>query len=134
MKNRLSASKNVASKHRYPRQGIEIRLDKVALTNRFTRTVAAGNPREFTRTEKEEHEIAEACNRPIKNSIICWNYLDLARQLERSPDPEARDNLPGMTADRSPMSWAHIDMICAYDFSDGKLRDVLGILPLTSVA
>ena len=111
-----------------------MRLDKVELTIRFAGTVADGNPREFTQTGKEEHEIAEACNRTIKNRIICWNNLYLARQLERSPDPEARDNLLGMIADRSPMSWAHINMICAYDFSDGKLRDALGFLPLTSIA
>ena len=53
------------------------------MANRFTRAVAVGNPREFTQAEKEEQEIAEACNRLIKNSIICWNYLYLARQLEK---------------------------------------------------
>ena len=81
MKNRVSASKDVASKHGYLRQAIEMRLDKVELTIRFTGTVAGGNPREFTQTGKEEHEIAEACTRTIKNSIICWNNLYLARQL-----------------------------------------------------
>ena len=64
------------------RQGIEKQLNKVELANRFTRAVAVGNPREFTQAEKEEQEIAEACNRLIKNSIICWNCLYLARQLE----------------------------------------------------
>lgn len=44
-------------------------------------------------TEKEEQEIAEACNRLIRNAIICWNYLYLARQVEKAPDPEARENL-----------------------------------------
>ena len=33
--------------------------------------------------------MAEACNRLIKNRIMCWNYLDLARQLEKAPDNEA---------------------------------------------
>ena len=53
---------------------------------------------------------------------------------ERSPDPETRDNLLGMIAARSPMSWAHINMLGEYDFSDETLRDALGILPLKSVA
>ena len=44
---------------------------KVELANKFTRTVAVGNPREFIQGEKEEQEIAESCNRPIKNAIIC---------------------------------------------------------------
>ncbi len=32
------------------------------------------------------------------------------------------------------MSWAHINMLGEYDFSDEKLRDALGILSPKSVA
>ena len=116
------------------RQAIEKQLNKIELANRFTRAVAVGNPREFTQAEKEEQEIAEACNRLIKNSIICWNYLYLARQLEKAPDAETRKNILRLIATRSPMSWAHINMLGEYDFSEEKLRDALGILPLKSVA
>jgi len=111
------------------RQAIEKQLNKVELANRFTRAVAVGNPREYTQTEKEEQEIAEACNRLIKNSIICWNYLFLTRQVEKSPDTETRENLLRLIAAHSPMSWAHINMLGEYDFSEEKLRDTLGILP-----
>ena len=104
------------------------------MANRFTRAVAVGNPREFTQAEKEEQEIAEACNRLIKNSIICWNYLYLARQPEKAPDAETRKNILRLIATRSPMSWAHINMLGEYDFSEEKLRDAPGILPLKSVA
>ncbi len=65
------------------RQAIEKQLNKVELANCFTRAVAVGNPRELTQGDKEEQEIAEACNRLIKNSIICWNYLYLSQKLER---------------------------------------------------
>ena len=75
------------------RQAIEKQLNKVELANRFTRAVAVGNPREYTQTEKEEQEIAEGCNRLIRNSIICWNYLYLTRQLEKAPDAGAKENL-----------------------------------------
>lgn len=111
------------------RQAIEKQLNKVELANRFTRAVAVGNPREYTQTEKEEQEIAEACNRLIRNSIICWNYLYLARQVEKAPDVEARENLLRLIAAHSPMSWAHINMLGEYDFSDEKLRDTIGVLP-----
>lgn len=111
------------------RQAIEKQLNKVELANRFTRAVAVGNPREYTQTEKEEQEIAEACNRLIKNSIICWNYLYLARQIEKAPDVEVRENLLWLISTHSPMSWAHINMLGEYDFSEEKLRDTLGILP-----
>ena len=63
------------------RQAIEKQLNKVELANRFTRAVAVGNPREFTQAEKEDQEIAEGCNRLIKNCVVCWNYLYLSRNL-----------------------------------------------------
>lgn len=116
------------------RQAIEKQLNKVELANRFSRAVAVGNPREFTQAEKEEQEIAESCNRLIKNSIICWNYLYLARQIEKTTDAETRKMLRSTIATHSPMSWAHINMLGEYDFSDEKLRDSLGILPLKSAA
>ena len=116
------------------RQAIEKQLNKVELANRFTRAVAVGNPREYTQTEKEEQEIAEACNRLIRNAIICWNYLYLARQVEKAPDTEARENLLRLIAAHSPMSWAHINMLGEYDFSEEKLRDTLGVLPPKKVA
>ena len=112
------------------RQAIEKQLNKVELANRFTRAVAVGNPREFIQVEKEEQEVAEACNRLIKNSIICWNYLYLARQIGKAPDAETRENLMRLIASHSPMSWA----LGEYDFSEEKLRDTLGILPLKSAA
>lgn len=111
------------------RQAIEKQLNKVELANRFTRAVAVGNPREYTQTEKEEQEVAEACNRLIRNAIICWNYLYLARQVEKSPDAEARQNLLRLIAAHSPMSWGHINMLVEYDFSEEKLKDTLGVLP-----
>ena len=114
------------------RQAIEKQLNKVELSNRFTRAVAVGNPREYAQTEKEEQEIAESCNRLIKNSIICWNYLYLERQLEKLNSPEAKENLLRMIETHSPMTWAHINMLGEYDFSEEKLRDSIGILPLKS--
>ncbi len=86
------------------RQAIEKQLNKVELSNRFTRAVAVGNPREYMQVEKEEQEIAESCNRLIKNSIICWNYLYLERQLEKLTDPETREDLLRMIATHSPMT------------------------------
>jgi len=116
------------------RQAIEKQLNKVELANRFARAVAVGNPREYSQTEKEEQEIAEACNRLIKNSIICWNYLYLARQIEKTQEVGARESLLRLISTHSPMSWAHINMLGEYDFSEEKLRDTLGIIPLKKAA
>ncbi|MCB1833362.1 MAG: Tn3 family transposase, partial [Geminicoccaceae bacterium] len=84
------------------RQAIEKQLNKVELANRFTRAVAVGNPREFTQAEKEEQEIAEACNRLIKNCIICWNYLYLSRKIAEARSDEERQRLLRTIASHSP--------------------------------
>ena len=116
------------------RQAIEKQLNKVELANKFTRAVAVGNPREFTQAEKEEQEIAESCNRLIKNCIICWNYLYLTHKLARTTDTQSRENLMHFIATHSPVAWAHINLLGEYDFSDEKLQDSIGILPLKSAA
>lgn len=90
------------------RQTIEKQLSKIELANRFTRAIAIGNPREFTQGDKEEQEIAESCNRLIKNSIICWNYLYLSRKLEKITNLEQREKLLAAIASHSVISWAHI--------------------------
>ena len=58
----------------------------------------------------------------------------LERQLEKLIDLEARENLLRMITTHSPMTWAHINMLGEYDFSEEKLKDSVGILPLKLVA
>lgn len=111
------------------RKAIEKQLNKVELSNRFTRAVAIGSPREFTQAEKEEQEVAEACNRLIRNCIICWNYLYLTHKLERMIDEEEKEQLLNIIYSHSIMTWAHINMLGEYDFSEEKRKDSVGILP-----
>lgn len=116
------------------RQTIEKQLNKIELANRFTRAIAVGNPREFTQGDKEEQEIAESCNRLIKNAIICWNYLYLSQKLEQMDNAEQKDKLLSAISSHSPMSWAHTNLLGEYDFSDEKLKDTAGIrLPKIAV-
>lgn len=60
------------------RQAIEKQLNKVELSNRFTRAVAVGNPREYTQTEKESRKLLKAVTGSLKTAsfagIICiWS-------------------------------------------------------------
>lgn len=98
------------------------------LANRFTRAIAVGNPREFVAGEKEEQEIVEGCNRLIKNSIICWNYMYLEKQLAKAGSQEQEKIMEAIKS-HSPMSWAHINLLGEYDFSEEKMKDSCGILP-----
>ncbi len=115
------------------RQAIEKQLNKVELANRFTRAVAVGNPREFTQGDKEEQEIAEGCNRLIKNAIICWNYLYLSQKLGRMKEPEQKEKLLAAIASHSVICWEHTNLLGEYDFSDKKLKDSAGI-PFPKIA
>ena len=109
------------------RQDIEKQLNKIELANRMTRAIAVGNPREYIHAEKEEQETAETCNRLIKNAIICWNYLYLTHKLQTIADPNMTQALRRAIKTHSPMSWAHINLLGEYDFSDEKLKDTFGI-------
>jgi TnpA family transposase len=111
------------------RMAIESQLNKIELANRFTRAVAVGSPRDFIFALQEDQQLAESCNRLIKNAIICWNYLYLEMRL-RSVDAAGHAEMMIAIKTHSPQSWAHINMLGEYDFSDEKLSDSFGILPL----
>jgi TnpA family transposase len=111
------------------RQAIEKQLNKVELSNRFTRAVSVGNPRGYTQGDKESQEVAETCTRLIKNGIICWNYLYLEQKLAKAKTQKEREDLLAAVATHSVIAWAHINLLGEYDFSDEKLKDSVGILP-----
>ncbi len=111
------------------RMAIENLLNRIELGNRFTRAIAVGNPREFSTGDKEEQEIAETCNRLIKNAIVCWNYLLLEHRLSQASTDELRAEIRAAVANHSVISWEHINLLGEYDFSDEKLRDSVGIPP-----
>jgi TnpA family transposase len=111
------------------RMAIENVLNRVELGNRFTRAIAVGNPREFSAGDKAEQEIAEACNRLIKNAIVCWNYLLLEHRLSQAATDELRTEIRAAVANHSVISWDHVNLLGEYDFSDEKLRDSVGIPP-----
>ena len=116
------------------RQSIEKQLNKVELANRFTRAVAVGNPRGLEHADKAEQEIAESCNRLIRNCIVCWNYLYMTRQLEAARTPDERDRLLRTMAIHSPQSWGHFNLLGEYDFSSKRLQDNSGVLPPKSAS
>ena len=111
------------------RQAIEKQLSKVELANGFTRAVAVGNPRGLEHSDKEDQEIAEGCNRLIKNSIICWNCPCLSHLVETGKTPEERDRILKMVALHSPMTWGYISLLGEYDLTQDRLQDNTGVLP-----
>ena len=111
------------------RMSIERVLNGVEHVHRFTRAVSVGSPREFLQAEKEDQEMAEACKRLIKNSIICWNYLYLSQKLAEIEDPVKRAEFLQALAHGSAASWRHVNLLGEYDFSEERLKDSIGIKP-----
>jgi hypothetical protein len=73
--------------------------------------------------------MAQACERLIKNCIICWNYLYLSQKLEDTEDTSSREAFLEAVANGSAVSWQHINLLGECDFSDEKLQDTVGIKP-----
>jgi TnpA family transposase len=109
------------------RQAIEKQLNKGENVNKFARAVSFGNSQEFLYGEKIEQEMAEGCQRLIKNAIICWNYLYLTQKIAEAESEERRQELLMAVRNGSVVTWQHINLHGEYDFSDEKLQDSIGL-------
>lgn len=108
------------------RQRVEKQLNKGEQANRFANAVSFSRNQEFLYVEHTEQEIAYACNRLIRNAIICWNYLYLSQLLAQESDPDRRQTLLDSVKNGSIMIWHHLNLHGEYDFSDDKLKDSVG--------
>lgn len=109
------------------RQSIEKQLNKVEGSHKLSKAVSLGNDHEFLQGEKEEQDISEGCRRLIKNSIICWNYLYLSKEIEEEKDEEQKNRLIEAARNGSLMRWGHFNFNGEYDFSDEKMVDSIGL-------
>ena len=55
--------------------------------------------------------MAEACKRPIKNRIICWNYLYLSQKRAEIDDPAKQEELLQAMAHGSAAAWGHLNLL-----------------------
>jgi hypothetical protein len=65
------------------RQAMEKQLNKMESSPKLAQALSFGHNQELIQGEKEQQEIAEGCRRLIKNAILCWNYLSLAKKSGR---------------------------------------------------
>ena len=99
------------------RQRIEKQLNKVELSNRFSKAVFFANNSEFKCGLPEEQEIAAACKVFIQNAIVLWNYLYLSQLLANNADPEEQKRMLGSIKRGSVITWHHINLHGEYDFT-----------------
>ncbi|HNB20070.1 MAG TPA: Tn3 family transposase [Agitococcus sp.] len=116
------------------RQAIEKQLNKGEGSNKFSRAISFGHNQEFTYGEKEDQEIAEGCRRLIKNAIVCWNYLYLARALADEKDEERKSALIEAIRNGSVTTWKHFNLHGEFDFSDERMIDSMGLIPPRNIS
>lgn len=99
------------------RQRMEQQLNRVELSNKFSKAVFFANNQEFQYGEKGEQEIVTACKVLIQNAIVLWNYLYLSQILATNANPHERGIVLNSIKWSSMMSWQHINMQGEYDFT-----------------
>ena len=110
------------------RQSIEKQLNKVEGSHKLSKAISLGNDHAFLQGEKEEQNIAEGCRRLIKNSIVCWNYLYLFKEIQEENDEIRKSELIESARNGSLMRWGHFNFNGEYDFSDEKMLDSIGLV------
>ncbi len=103
-----------------------LKLNKGEQAHRFADAISFSRNQEFLYAEKTEQEIAEGCNRLIRNAIICWNYLYLSQVLAQEAEEERRQALLAALKEGSIVIWHHLNLHGEYDFSEEKLQDSVG--------
>jgi TnpA family transposase len=109
------------------RQAIEKQLNKVEGSNKFSKAISFGHNQEFIQSEKEDQEIAEGCRRLIKNTIVCWNYLYLSRELAAEKNEKRKAELIEAIRHGSAATWKHCNLHGEFDFSDERMVDSMGL-------
>ncbi len=109
------------------RQSIEKQLNKVEGSHKLSKAISLGNDHAFLQGDKEDQEIAEGCRRLIKNTLMCWNYLYLSKEIKEETDEERKRELIEVIQNDSIMRWSHFNLGGEYDFSDEKMVDSVGL-------
>lgn len=105
------------------RQRIEKQLNKVELSNKFSKAVFFANNQELKFSSKEDQEIAIACKSLIQNSIVLWNYLYISQLLANTDNREEREEMIKSLKKSSMISWQHINLHGEYDFTKNAAND-----------
>lgn len=105
------------------RQRIEKQLNKIELSNKFSKAIFFANNQEFKQGTKEEQEIAAACKVLIQNAIVLWNYLYLSQMLASNDDAVNRNEIINSIKKGSILTWHHVNLQGEYDFTKKASND-----------
>jgi Transposase and inactivated derivatives, TnpA family len=106
------------------RQRIEKQLNKVELSNKFSKAIFFSNNQEFKQGAKEEQTVAATCMALIQNAILLWNYLYLSQMVVNNEDSKERTRIIHSIKRGSMMAWGHINLQGEYDFTKPAANDI----------
>ncbi len=100
------------------RQQVQKMLNRIELSNKFSKAIFFDNSGEFHEGTKEEQEIATACKVLIQNAIILWNYLSLSEIIINTKGKEERAEIIESIMQGSVLSWRSINFYGQYSFKN----------------
>ena len=108
------------------RQAVEKQLNRIELSNKFSKAILFGNNQEIQYSSKEEQEMVVGCQRLIQNAIVLWNELYLSQKLALLEDGESRKALLTIIRNGSTLIWHYVNLHGEYDFTqDIEEQDML---------
>jgi hypothetical protein len=99
------------------RQQIDRQLNKIELSNKFSKAVFFANSQEFKVGAKEDQILIVACKSFIQNCIVLWNYLFLSNEVINAKNEKSKKYLIAIIKQNSVISWRHINLHGEYDFT-----------------
>jgi len=99
------------------RQAVEKQLNRIELSNKFSKAILFGNNQEIQYSGKEEQEIVVGCQRLIQNAIVLWNELFLSQKLATTQNEGRRKDLLTIIRNGSTLIWHYVNLYGEYDFT-----------------
>jgi len=99
------------------RQQVYKQLNKIELSNKFSKAVFFANSQEFKTGSTVEQLLMVACKSFIQNCIVSWNYLYLSKMLLDAKTESHKKRLLLFIKQNSVLAWKHINLHGEYDFT-----------------
>lgn len=99
------------------RQAVEKQLNRIELSNKFSKAILFGNNQEIQYSSKVEQEMVVGCQRLIQNAIVLWNELYLSQKLALLEDEVSRKVLLTIIRNGSTLVWHYVNLHGEYDFT-----------------
>lgn len=102
------------------RKSVSSSLSKIESSNKFSKAITVGNNQELIWATRKELLIAEGSKRLIDNWVNAYNLMLLSEKLVAAGSQQDKQIPLKKIISTSTQSWAHINLVGEYDFSDGK--------------